>query len=475
MRLTNLALLGVGVGLSLGACRGGDPALPDGPPADSGPREVRIQDLQGSDVKKGDAVVLRNVVVTAVDRFGSRLSDLYVEEQGGGAFSGVKVFGAEVDQISTLVPGDLVDITGGVKDEFAIKGDDSGRTVTELKPAAKGAMKIQRIGTGTIPAPTIVDAAAVSAMDKTAREAEWEKWEGVLITVVNARQIAAQSTFGAGAEDQTEFRISGVARIQSSLAKLPTENAAGVCYDRITGIGDYAFNDLIIPRSTEDVVLGGTGCRPMAANVVEAQTKVNPEFVNLVDVFVTARDAVGTSRGIWVADSLVAAANNGIYVFVGNSINDNWTVGAKVSVQGLLVEFDTAMSGQPTGDTVTEVSGGTPVFVAAPGATPPTPVVVAASELSDIGAPGEAYEGVLVRANMMKVTNNALPDGKIELTDNGMSKLVVSSEIFTAPFPAQTNGACVDVVGVMHLDLEHNVRMLLPRAATDITTGTGCN
>ena len=138
MRISTLALLGLGLGLSVAACRGGDgddtnvdPDAP--PPMDMGPNpDVRIQEIQSPNMPKGTAVSVKGVVVTAIDSFGGRTGDFFVQEPGGGEFSGVKVFGAPLDQVAMLAPGDLIDITGAEKDEFALSSDMSGRKVTEL-------------------------------------------------------------------------------------------------------------------------------------------------------------------------------------------------------------------------------------------------------------------------------------------------------------------------------------------------------
>lgn len=477
MRIKILALLG----LSLVACRGGGggntgddvDAPPGGPDTPSG--MVRIQDVQNDAMPPGTPVKLKGVVVTAIDAFGSRTGDLFVQDPAGGPFSGVKVFGAPLDQVAGLQVGDLVDIDGAQKDEFALPGDMTGRKVTELKPS--GTMTITKKGTGAVPAPAMVDAVAISAMDKASREAEWEKWEGVLITVINARQIAPSRAFGMN-PDQVEFRITGVARVQSVLTDLPVGNAFGVCYAKITGVGDYFFNDLILPRSADDVAMGGAGCKPMATTIVSAQSVVNTEVVNLTNVIVTARDDIGTnSKGFWVADALVGAPNNGILVFTRDvAVPANYVPGAVVTVQGAIEEFDLGSGGQPpTGDTLTEVVDPVHAFVSA-GTGAPTPITRTAEELSDIGATGEPFEGVLVRVVTMKVTNAALGNGKVELSDNANKKLVMDDDLFmTGSFPAQTNGTCLNVVGVMSVQVTDNIRTLLPRTSADITIGTGCN
>jgi hypothetical protein len=478
MRITTLALLGLG--LSLVACRGGDGdddsgGTPDARPMiDSPPADVRIQDIQSDAMAPGTVVSVKGVVVTAIDAFGSRAGDLFVQEPEGGERSGVKIFGAPLDQVAMLQVGDLVDIAGAAKEEFALSSDTSGRKVTELKPAG-GGMTIKKVGTGTVPAPAIVDAVALSMMDKAAREAEWEKWEGVLITVINARQIAAQRSFGQG-PDQVEFRITGVARVQSVLAPLPATNAFGVCYERITGIGDYFFNDLVLPRSTDDLVPGGTGCRPMATSIVAAQSTPNTEVVDLRDLVVTGRDDIGaTSKGFWVADALEAAPYNGIFVFTREvSAPAEYVPGAVVSVRGAVTEFDLGSGGNPpTGDTLTQIAEPIHALVSAPMGVP-VPVKVTADVVSDIGESGEPYESVLVQVENVKVTNTNAGGGKVELTDNSGNKLIMDDDAFV--WPEQVLNTCyATVTGIMSVQVIDNVRTINPRALTDFVVGTGCN
>ncbi|MBS1124829.1 MAG: hypothetical protein H6Q90_7057, partial [Deltaproteobacteria bacterium] len=116
MRISILASLG----LSLLACRGSGGSGDDQPGVDAPVGgSVTIQAVQNDTMPKGTAVELHGVVVTAIDAFGARTGDMWVEEVGGGAFSGVKMFGVPLDQLAALTVGDLVDVTNAEKDEFA--------------------------------------------------------------------------------------------------------------------------------------------------------------------------------------------------------------------------------------------------------------------------------------------------------------------------------------------------------------------
>src|SRR5687768_11030503 len=94
--------------LTFNACRdsGGD----DDPRPDSTVPggDVTIQEVQNDSMVAGTKVTLKGVVVTAIDNFGDRKGDFWVQEPGGGEYSGVQVFGAPLDQVAALTPGDVV-------------------------------------------------------------------------------------------------------------------------------------------------------------------------------------------------------------------------------------------------------------------------------------------------------------------------------------------------------------------------------
>jgi hypothetical protein len=471
MRVTTFAWLA----LTLVACRdsnsGGDDSNPPdaAPPIDAAPLASKIQDVQSDAVPKGTPVALKGVIVTAIDSYGAFTGDVFIQDPAGGALSGVKIFRAPLTQVSLLAPGDVIDVAGAVKDEFALNGDQSGRTATQLKEAQVGSMTLTKTGTAAIPAPASVDAVQLAAMTPAMRSAEWERWEGVLVTVRNARQVGPTTSFGAGNDDQKQFRVSADLRVQSSLAALFPGNAFGTCFDQVTGFIDYAFNYIVLPRAAGDFTASGTACRPLATTIAAAQGTAGAEAVTLTNVVVTGRDDLGSSKGYWIADALAAAAGQGVYVFTGSALGASLEIGATVSLQGLIEEFDPS----PPGDTLTEVIPvGTPT-VTPPGGQAPTPLVVDAAMLSDIGPVGEPYEGVLVRTSTVKVTQ-VLANGRYELTANGGAKLILDDESY-APTPALTVGTCyASVTGLMHVQLTDNTRTINARGAADLVTGSGC-
>src|SRR4051812_30312477 len=198
MRLpTLLACLAVSASVVI-ACRGGDDdtKTPDGGGSNGSGGFVKIQDVQNDAMPPQTPVALHNVVVTAVDLFGDKKGDIWVEEQGGGKRSGVHVFNAG-DQVQQLMVGDVIDLKGAIKSEFALTGsnaDMTGRTTTELEPANGGMITITKLGMNAPITPDHVDALAIGQMyDPTmaalgggqAFSDAWEDWEGVLIELDN--------------------------------------------------------------------------------------------------------------------------------------------------------------------------------------------------------------------------------------------------------------------------------------------------
>ncbi|MBE7452563.1 MAG: hypothetical protein HS111_27900 [Kofleriaceae bacterium] len=468
--------------------------------------QTRIYDVQDDAMPAGTPVTLRGVVVTAIDNYGPRKGNFFVAELEGGAYSGVLVFGAPLEQVATLAVGDLVDITGAEKDEFSLAEDDA--TVTELVPVAGGEMSVVKVGTAPVPAPQVLDALAIGRMETAAREAEYEKWEGVLVRVENVSVTSEIRPVSSSNPDPefVAFRITGVLEVDSSLAEIPYSTTpppwltGGDCLASITGIGDYFFNYKVLPRATADIVMGGTDCPAAEApgtctdgidndangftdcadrgclteptcttntTIAMIQMGLTTGMVNLSDVVVTGRDTFSsTSQGIWVADAAVAAPHTGIYVFTGSSAPDPaWTIGSLVNVRGTVVEFDSQL---------TQIQQAT-ITAAAGGGTPPTPVTgIGAATLADVTS-GEPYEGVLVRLANATVANNALGNNKVSLSVGGETIIV---DDFAYPYNVATDfpmGASIScITGIMHWNHFDDHRILVPREPADIVPTGGC-
>ncbi|HEX4453796.1 MAG TPA: hypothetical protein VH143_23155 [Kofleriaceae bacterium] len=260
------------------ACRSNNEQPVDATSGDGGGGSggfVTIQQVQSSSMPPGTPVSLQGVIVTAVDAFGTRQGDIWVEEPGGGPFSGVLIFPPAALQATAvaLQVGDIITLTGGEKDDFALTGsnaDPTGRTDTEVEQISGGKMAITVTGQGTAPAPQTIDLTAIgklydpaqgSAGGGAAFTAAWQMWEGVLVTATNVDAFGAPKTFGSGGADQYDLDISGDGELEGSLTDITMSGIkVDTCLATLTGVVDYFYNFLIYPRSSSDIATGGASC-----------------------------------------------------------------------------------------------------------------------------------------------------------------------------------------------------------------------
>lgn len=502
-KLVFIPALILSLGLFAACGRDGNDGTPDGGGGGNGDgggsnTDDTVFDVQNESMPVGTSVTLEGVVVVAIDAFGGRTGGIYVQEPEGGPFSGVFVF-LSGTQAAGLVPGDLVDIEGGEKDEFALTDDTSGRTLTEVSAPQGGSITLTKVGTGTVPTPPVLN-----PWDLAADDAEAEKWEGVTITFNNVAVTRAPR--GVSSSDLTlkEMTVTGPFRVGSNLTDLPDTIMLNDCFASVTGIGDYFFEYKILPRSAADLATGGTSCLPQeegdtdcadmmdndydgfadcadfscqdtAAACVTDGTVVNVQngtivdgsVVQLTDVVVTALDKA--RKHLFVQDAGAAAVNNGVYVYRGASamaLPAEVVVGAVVDVSGTVDEFDLGVQV----NSLTEIVNATVTFKSA--GTPPAALTgIPAATLGDITA-GEPYEGVLVELSNVKVVNPDAMFGKFTVGATGM-ELYVDDNNFAYTLPAAAT-CFATLRGVMTVNVSDDHRALLPRDANDMVTGGTC-
>ncbi|MBV8757124.1 MAG: hypothetical protein JO257_07620, partial [Deltaproteobacteria bacterium] len=427
MRLTTFIALSTLATAGLLGCRS-DSKTTDGNTGDTGGSggAVKIQDVQNDTMPPGTPVTLHGVVVTAIDNFGGKMGDIWVEEPEGGTYSGVHVFGAASTDVAALAVGDLVDITGAVKDEFALTGsnaDPSGRTVTELKPAAAGSLSVKKTGTGTVPAPVVVDALAIGMMSDADTQgpmftAAWEPYEGVLVSVANVDALGAPKAFGSTmAADAYSFNITGVAKVEGNMTDITMSGIKRNTCMSLTGVVDYFYDYLVLPRSASDLDTTATGCPvPEAAcgdsidndgngfadckdnnciindgtchsattiAALDQAADANPASptlpaggVQISGACVTAIPTSTTPSSAYIAASGTAANDGGIFAFGGGQpLPTGLAVGDKVDVIGTVSAFKSSGSTAPEGQLeiaalqVTKVTGTCGVPVPHPSST----------------------------------------------------------------------------------------------------------
>ena len=428
--------------LALVGCRDGGSG-DDTPGVDApGGGENTIQEVQNDSMAPGAKVVLKGVIVTAIDNYGGKTGDFWVQEPEGGPYSGVHVYGAPLDAVAGLVLGDIVDISNAQKEEFALTSDTSGNTLTELEPVTGGMMTVTKIGPGTPATPQVVDALAIGQLaDYMARNAEWEKWEGVLVTVSNVSAFGSPTTIGTSDPTLKKFSVTGDIVVESALAVFPAGVSRDDCFVGVTGVVDYFFDYLIFPRTTDEIATGGSAC-PAKENLAAActdgidndgngfkdcgdnncipvestcrtvttisaiQTATTPPTggVELQNVYVAALSkpsgsGTATPKNMWVQTSLQAAANEGVYIYGPGSSLAAFTVGSRVNIIGTVEEFND----DATGGTLTEIKA---LSITAGTTGTGTVLPVAGQTVTDLNqaSTGEPYEGVLVTLTNVMVT-----------------------------------------------------------------------
>jgi len=499
-----------------GACGrgGGDDDGGDNPGADGGGEGGdTIFDIQSDSMPPGTAVTVNGVVVTAIDNYGDRRGGIYVQEPEGGAFSGVFVY-LSGTEAADLAVGDLVDLSGFVKDEFAWQGGCEGQenqgSLTELSPGEGVTPMVAKVGDGTVPAPEVL-----TPWELAASPEEAEKWEGVLVTFEGARVLSPPS---GEKDDQMEMFVTGPYRVQSSLTELTDTIAEGDCYTSITGIGDFFFDYKVLPRSAADLVAGADGdCLPAentlelcgndsdddhsgqgdcadfgCQDVVESCTVATSiadiqggqvaenNRVRLEDVLITGLSY--NKKRYWLQDPGPSAVNKGIYVFRPSSADpldeDVYTIGATVTLVGNVDQLYSGCAENP----LTELTFVEPENAPTGGGAGPTPIadVDLATLASDTA--GEPYEGVLVK--IQKVTVKKIDQNEsfnLEFTvTNGTTDLVVDDDIFR--YVAVAEGQCLNITGIMHYNTFDESQdgglaphiTILPRKLSEVSTTTGC-
>lgn len=491
---TVLSVVSVLVLCAAAGCRDKDASndVDAGPGVDGGGDDVKIQDIQDDNMPVGQAVTVRGVVVVHVDSFGSRTGGIYVQEPEGGERSGVFVF-LSGTQAAGLVAGDLVDLLGGEKDEFALSDDTSGRTLTEISPPQGGTITITKVGTGTVPTPPVLN-----PWDLATSEAEAEKWEGVTVTFENVAVLSAPRMVTQSDPTILEMEVTGPFPVQNSLTQLENTIMRDACLASLTGIVDYFFDYKLLPRTAADIASGGTSCPAQEegdtacgdtmdndydgfadcadfscqdtvaacttdTTVVAIQdgTIAENTAVGLTDVIVTAidTDSMGKRTHIWVADAAAAAPHNGVYVYRGSSptaLDAAIVLGSTVDVSGKVTEFNG----------LTEITNVTSLVDKGIAPVVPTPVIVPYATLSN-AADGEPYEGVLVEVTNVQVVNPDENFGKFSVGATS-DKLIVDDTIYRHTTGA---GQCfASIRGVMDYNGTDVHRSLLPRSAADVVT-----
>jgi predicted extracellular nuclease len=183
---------------------------------------VTVEDVQRGVVSEGDVVTVVDVIATTASNDAS--GGFFVQDFGGGAYSGVYVYyGAEVVSVAR---GDELTITGEVTEYYEL---------TELSVGA--ASDVVRTGSGT-PAAT-----ALSSVP-----GDWEPYEGVLLTLQGLRITSEADSYG---QSDTSFGI----LLDDMLFYYNDYYGMGDSFTAVTGPLTYTFDAYKLePRDIDDFV-----------------------------------------------------------------------------------------------------------------------------------------------------------------------------------------------------------------------------
>ncbi len=514
------------LGLALFGCRSSTNG-PDSPGGSDAPNggTVTIQMIQDPMMAAGTQVAVAGVVVTAIDNFGGTVGNFWIEEPEGGPNSGVLVYHGDAATVATLNPGDIISLSGAVKDEFALTGsnaDPTGRTDVELEPVAGGTMTITKTGTGSVPAPAVVDALMYGQMSDADAQgpnfsAAWKQWDGVLVTMTNVAALGAPKAFGSTMPtpaDDYSFGITGVAKVEGSLSDITMSGVArNTCLSSVTGIVDYFYDYLVLPRTSADLVTGGTGC-PAAETVcgdsidndgngfadcnddnciITADTCHTTTTIKAIDQAGDADPANPTlpAAGVLIASSCVtaingtnlylatagtAAADQGIYMYGGGQpLPTGLAVGDTVDLVGTVSSFKSSGSTAPEGEI--ELAG-LQVTKDVATCTPATLNSTATMTSLSADANGHPLIGSYVKltpASQFKITT-AIAGHFGKLTSGG-TVISVGTAMLGAGYTADAIGTCyANLTGIWTYDTTGagSYEILLTAAPPTGGTGTAC-
>ncbi|HEY8375588.1 MAG TPA: hypothetical protein VIK91_03825 [Nannocystis sp.] len=433
----------------------GTETVTEGEPTGGGLKDVTIYEIQQGMVQPGTLVRVKDVVVVAPFRKStSGAGTIFVQELGGGEYSGIQLYvypntatQLEVDA-KIPVPGDKLTVIGEYV-EFKAKEAATDETLSEINISLATDLTIT--GSATPPTPPVVSPADIATGGPLT-----EVWESTVVTVEDVTVTNPDLGFG-------EFEVTGGLRIDDFFfAPNGPKPPAGTVLT-VTGPLTYNFDNFkLVPRTCDDIVgydcdapSETTGGPTDTVTIYDIQQgKVPPQTVVTVENVVVTSPLTFKGDGFFVQDPM-GGPYSGIYVY----INQNPDMlapkpGDVVTITGLYTEYYDAsqISAGKAGDIVL---GGTD--------TVPDPIVVAPADLVD-PATAEPYEGVLVRVEDVTVATAADNFGEWTI-DAGLhvDDLFFAAADWPKPNPGDTFSS---ITAPLHYSFENY--KLVPRTAADL-------
>jgi predicted extracellular nuclease len=330
-----------------------------------------VYDIQSGAVEDGAAVTLNGVIATTgltIEGAG-----FYVQDAGGGEYSGIYVF----------LQGTFTDLNFSVGDELSISGE-----VTEFYDFTELTVTAE---TGI----TVTGRGAATTTPVSGTPSDWEPYEGVLVDLADQTAEACPDSYG-------ETALSAGIELNDDLYVYDTER--GATYSSIVGVVSYSFSEWKLnPRSADDLVgyTPGEGCTSSIASLREDGVEGAVELEGVVATSGWDLD----EEGFFVQDE-GGGPNSGIYVWLGKSNDGSLDVqpGDLLDIQGSAVDYyDFLELSVRSVDAIQVVGASSPV----------------ATVLSETPSDWEPYEGALVTLEDVTATSSLSSYGECD-TDWGI-------------------------------------------------------
>ena len=367
--------------------------------------ENTIFDLQSGNVSTETTVTLNDVVVTSPN---DRTGNFFIQENGGGEYSGIYVYLQGVDFTANV--GDALTITG----EYVEYYDLSELKVTSVNDI---------VVTGTHE-PT------ADAIDQV--PSDWESWEGCLISLNDVEVTSPSNNFG-------EASLSVGLQLDDAIYN---HGASQGDILNVTGLITYSYGTYkLIPRSGLDLFGGDLeNLQPTVAGIQQGFFTTGTE-VTLSQVVVTA----DVSWDRFFIQDQGGGIFSGITVETGNFFI-GVDVGDVINITGKIIEH--------YGRTQLNISQYEDIVKT--GQTS-TPVAVTISSEPDSWEP---YEGVLIRLQGVKAVTGENTYGEAELSLN----VYMDDQYYD--FDINPNDQFASIKGVV--DYNYGKFTVYPRDAADL-------
>jgi len=273
---------------------------------------VTCADIRQGNVEQETIVTLNNVVVTSpVTQEGD---GFFVQDQGGGAYSGMYIFLQGSFESLFLEVGDVVSVTGTYVEYY----DFSEVTVTSVND-----ITVTGEGSATVtPVSDIGDP---------------EQWESVLVGLSDQSFTSCANSYG-------ESTLSGGLTVNDLFYDYDADRGATV--EQFIGLVEYSFSEYKInPRDASDLVgfTAGSGCTFTPAEIHD-QAASDPDGLGAVELeglIVTSPLTTSGTPGFFV-QAPGGGEKSGLFIFLHEDVNTSAVdleIGDVVDIKGSATVF----------------------------------------------------------------------------------------------------------------------------------------